>query len=79
MGLGFNRFATENKRLWPVLYNCDHRHLLYDFLLTLTDEVSYVVGIFFAIFIDLLSKINTLGRGENHGVRREDRSSYDIR
>ena len=53
----------------------------YDFLLTLPDEVSHVVSTpFHHTYWPSSERLNTVGRaGGNHGVRREDRSSYGIR
>ena len=51
--------------------------LFYDFFLTLADEVSYVVSVSFRYtYCPSCERLNTSGKGESHGVRREDHLSY---
>ena len=52
----------------------------YDFFLTLADEVSHIVSISFRYtHYPSRERSNTVGKGGNRGVRREDRLSYGIR
>ena len=68
------------------LSDCDQYYALattviffYDFLLTLADEVSHTVGAsLHHTHRPSRERSNTLGRGVNHGVRREDQFSYGI-
>jgi len=51
----------------------------YDFLLTLADEVSYIVSVSFATFIAPPLEGQIRMAGEEIMVCREDRLLYDIR
>ena len=53
--------------------------LLYDFLLTLGDEVNHVIGVVSNLAYCPHGRSNTLGMGGNHGVRRERQLSCSIR